>query len=68
MAERITVKRTSVLTGLSQEYIRLGIIQGVLPIGTAIKGGKKRTNYYISPHLLASYLGMTIEEVKGGQA
>ncbi|GEM_PF-2456325 len=65
MAERISVKRASELTGLSPEYIRLGILKGVLPIGTAIQAGEARTNYHISPYLLAQYLGLTVEQVKG---
>jgi predicted HTH domain antitoxin len=64
MAERITVKRASELTGLSQLSIRLGLQCKDLPFGTAIKTSSKRTVYHISPSKLAEYLGMTVEEVK----
>lgn len=65
MAERISVKRAAELTGLSCESIRLGILQGVLPFGVSIQRSNKRTLFHISPHKLAEYLGITIEEVKG---
>lgn len=68
MAERITVKRAAELTGLSPLSVRYGIEIGVLPIGCAIKTGKIRTNYHISPAKLAEYLGMTVEQVKGETA
>lgn len=65
--ERITVKRTSEITGLSQLTIRLGLQYGSLPFGTAIKTSKHRTVYHISPSKLAEYLGIPVEQVKGGQ-
>jgi hypothetical protein len=66
MAERITVKQASSLTGLSELAIRIGLIDGTLPVGVAIKTSKKRTVYHISPAKLADYLGMTVDQVKGG--
>jgi hypothetical protein len=65
MVERISVKSTSDLTGLSQLTIRLGLQYGTLPFGTAIKTSKHRTVYHISPAKLAEYLGITVEQVKG---
>jgi hypothetical protein len=51
MAERITVKRASELTGLSQLSIREGIKHGSLDFGRAIlsKSGM-RHNIHISPN------------------
>jgi len=66
MPERISVKRASELTGLSQLTIRLGLQCGKLPFGTAIKTSKSRTVYHISPSKLAEYLGLSVDEVKGG--
>lgn len=63
--ERITVKRASDITGLSQLTIRLGLQHGSLPFGTAVKTSRHRTVYHISPAKLADYLGLTVEEVKG---
>ncbi len=65
MAERITVQRTAELMGVTPLTIRIGIINGELPIGAAIHTGKQRTNYHISPAKLAEYLGITVEQVKG---
>lgn len=66
MAERITVKRTAELTGLSELAVRIGLSKSTLPIGLAIQTSRNRTVYHISPFKLAEYLGMTVEEVKGG--
>lgn len=65
MAERVTVKRASELTGLSAEYIRIAIQRGILPFGVAIKVGSQRTNYHIVPAKLAEYLGISVDDVKG---
>lgn len=65
MAERITVKRAAEILGLSELTVRVGIEQKELPIGVAIKVGKKRTNYHISPHLLSQYTGLPIEQLMG---
>jgi hypothetical protein len=67
MAERVTVKRAAELTGLSELSVRYGIEQGTLPIGSCIKRSEKKTLFHVSPYLLAQYLGLTVEEVKGGQ-
>lgn len=66
MAERISVKRTAELTGLSPLTIRHGLINNTLPIGHAIRNGTSRTTYHISPFLLANYLGLAIDKVKKG--
>ena len=65
MAERVTIKRAAELTGMSELSVRYGIEMGKLPIGVAIKRSEKRTLFHVSPHLLAQYLGMTVEQVKG---
>lgn len=65
MAERISVKRASELTGLSPLTIRCGINNGDFAFGTALHISKSRTNYHIVPEKLADYLGITVEKVKG---
>jgi hypothetical protein len=65
MAERITVKRASELTGLSKLTIIKGIENGDLDFGKAIHSGKSRNTYHISPAKLADYLGLSVELVKG---
>lgn len=66
MTERITVKRTAELTGLSPLTIREGIKCGALEFGRAIpsKSGRYHT-IHISPNKLAEYLGLPVEQVKG---
>jgi hypothetical protein len=66
VSERITVKRASELTGLSQLTVREGIKSGRLEFGRAIpsKTGMHHT-IHISPAKLAEYLGLTVEQVKG---
>lgn len=59
---RVTVKEAAEILGTSQEYIRLGIRQGVLPIGTAVKMSSVWT-YHISPKLLQEYSGVDVETI-----
>ena len=67
--EKVTVKRAAQLTGLSESFIRFGIINGELPFGNAIKkvtyNGKYRTIYHISMKKLAEYLGLPEDIIKG---
>ena len=55
-SDPMTVKDTSDLTGLTQTAIRAGILNGWLPIGVAVRDGKKvtgdsgeRANFIIFP-------------------
>jgi hypothetical protein len=65
MPERVTVKRASELTGMSELSMRLGIQNGFFNFGTALHNSKHRTNYHICPVKLAEYLGISVEQVKG---
>ena len=53
--ERITVKEAAELLGVSEQFVRIGMQRGQLPIGTAVK--LKRWAYHISPYLLEQYTG-----------
>lgn len=66
--ERVSVKRAADLTGLSELTIREGIKSGRLPFGLAVpsKSGTHNT-IHISPGKLSEYLGISIDQVKGGQ-
>lgn len=55
--KKITVAEAAKIMGKSQQFIRIGLQQGKLPIGTAVKTCKKNWNYYISPKLLKDYIG-----------
>lgn len=58
---RVKVKEAADILGTSQEYIRLGLQKGVLPIGSAVKMSSVWT-YHISPKLLEAYSGVDVEK------
>lgn len=61
---RVSTAEAARILGVSTEYIRIGMQQGILPIGTAVKMSSIWT-YHISPKLLAEYSGADVEtEVK----
>lgn len=49
------------LMGKSEQFVRIGLQQGVLPFGVAVKN-KTRYSYYISPEKFRSFLGITDKE------
>ncbi len=53
----------------SDQYVRVAMQRGILPIGTAVKMSTKWT-YNISPKLLAEYSGADVAEeirkIRGG--
>lgn len=56
----ISVKEASKLTGMSEQFIRIGLQRNLIPIGTAVKMSSKWT-YYISPKLLEEFTGISLE-------
>ena len=71
--KNIPVKEAAKLMGKDQQFIRQGIIRGILPIGTAFKKTiidpkwnteKESTQYdfYISPRLFWEYTGIIYKE------
>lgn len=74
--KNIPVKEVAKLMGKDQQFIRQGIINGILPIGVAFKktivdqktGEEKEStqyDFYISPRLLWEYTGIIYKENKG---
>lgn len=59
---RISVENAARLMGVSGQFIRIGLQQGVLPFGYAVK--RQRWSYYISPMKFSEYTGIPMEEVK----
>jgi hypothetical protein len=59
----IKVSEVAKLMGKSEQFVRIGLQRGLLPIGTAIKNGSKYS-YYISPKLLEEYIG---KDIKGNE-
>lgn len=53
--ERVSVKEAASLLGVSQQFVRIGMQRGELPIGSAVKMSTKYT-YCIPKERLENYL------------
>ena len=61
---RITVAEAARVMGKATLFVAEMLKQGRMPIGEALlMEDRVRWNYYISPALLAEYIGMTVEEL-----
>lgn len=61
---RITVAEAARVMGKATLFVSEMLKQGRMPIGEAILlDDRVRWNYYISPKLLADYIGITLEEL-----
>lgn len=58
---KIKVTEAAAVLHVSNQFVRIGLQRGILPIGTAIKMSSKWT-YQISPKLLADYSGADINK------
>lgn len=54
--QRITVSQAAQILNVSEQFIRIGLQTGKLPIGSAVKMSSRWT-YHISEHLLDQYTG-----------
>ena len=54
--ERVSVKDAAAALDVSEQYIRIGLQRGNLPIGSCVKMSSRWT-YHISRGLLEAYLG-----------
>ena len=62
--KKITVQTAARLMGKSTLFVREGMRRGVLPIGIAEQmPGSNKWSFYISPKLLADYIGVSVEVV-----
>ena len=62
--KKITVQTAARLMGKSTLFVREGMRRGLLPIGEAMQmPGSNKWSFYISPKLLADYIGVSVEEV-----
>ncbi len=57
----ITVKEAALLMSVGPQFVRVGIQQGILTFGTAVKISGDRYTYYISPNKLAEYIGVDVK-------
>lgn len=58
---KIKVTEAAAVLRVSDQFVRIGLQRGILPIGTAIKMSSKWT-YQISPKLLEDYSGADISK------
>lgn len=54
--QNVKVSDAARLLGKSEQFVRVGLQRGILPIGTAVQMSSKWT-YHISPKLLEEYVG-----------
>lgn len=55
MKNRVTVKDAAQRMGVSEQFVRIGLQRGLLPIGCAVQMSSKWT-YFISATKLENYL------------
>lgn len=61
MSVRISVEEAAKLMGVSKQFIRVGLQNGSLPFGKAVKITGDKYTYYISPKRFNEFTGMTVE-------
>ena len=62
--KKITVQTAARLMGKSTLFVREGMRRGLLPIGEAMQmPGSNKWSFYISPKMLADYIGVSVEVV-----
>ncbi|MCM1459702.1 MAG: hypothetical protein NC088_06150 [Bacteroides sp.] len=65
MIGNIPVKTAAKILGISAFSVQCGLRSGKLPIGTCWKNDNSNEHkYLISPALLASFQGITVEEIE----
>ena len=57
---KLSIERAAELMEVSQQYVRIGIQQGILPFGCAVKVSGSRYTYYISPKKFTEYTGIEV--------
>lgn len=55
--KNLTIEEAARQMGVTPQFVRVGIQQGILPFGAAIRITGKRYSYYISPARFAEYIG-----------
>lgn len=60
--ETMTVADAARLMGVSQQFVRIGLQKGNLPIGTAVRISGKRFTYYISPIKFTEFTGIDLSK------
>ncbi|MEA4846697.1 MAG: hypothetical protein VB106_05615, partial [Clostridiaceae bacterium] len=60
MAQNISVKEAAQIMGVSQQFVRIGMQEKLLTIGTAVQMSSIWT-YHISPKLFYEYVGISMK-------
>lgn len=60
----IKVSEAAKLMGKSEQFIRIQLQRGLLPIGCAKQNANGKYSYYISPKLFEEYTGIKIQTKK----
>ena len=59
--DRLTPEKAGKLMGVSAQYVRQGILQGILPFGCAVKiKGTQRYTYCLFPKKFTEYTGIEV--------
>lgn len=66
---KITTAQAAKLMGKSAVFVREGMKRGALPIGSAVQmPGSSKWSFFVSPTMLADYLGVDVQTVMRGCA
>lgn len=61
----LTIKDVARIIGKSEQFVRQGLIQNILPFGKAYKlQGSSQYTYYINPHQFYEFIGYKPNEPK----
>lgn len=66
MMERVSIAQAADTLGVSEQFIRIGLREGNLPFGHAVKMSSRWT-YHISPELFNQYVGGMKKAVCGNR-
>jgi len=58
----LTVKDAARLMNKTEQFVRIGLQRGLLPIGVAIKNPGGKYSYHISPKLFEEYTGIKLPD------
>ena len=57
---KMNVRAAARCLGKSEQFVRMGLQRGLLPIGAAVPGTGGRWSYYISPYRLRVFVGADV--------
>lgn len=59
---RLSVEMAAKLMGVGKQFIRVGLQNGILPFGYAVKQSANKFTYYISPKKFTEYTGIEVQK------